>query len=248
MLQNKNVRAIENGWLECWEEAEHAFYYFHPDSGSTQWEHPSNSKVDPDLVFRRKRFKFLYILHQNMKDEDHASMAGSPQRQPVLPLTVDRQQIVFTSYTQLRAEATDSFVLVRTPKITFVKEEGIDSGGVSKDWFLCLTRAFSDPQLCLFRTCNDGGESLCLIDSRSSINTEHLEYFRFVGRILGMVRARRERERGESESESESYPRGVNANTGEKQKKKRIKNQQKRAILTLLFCFCFCFCFCFYFW
>ena len=130
-----------------------------------------------------------------MKDQDHASMAGSPQRQPVLPLTVDRQQIVFTSYTQLRAEATDSFVLVRTPKITFVKEEGIDSGGVSKDWFLCLTRAFSDPQLCLFRTCNDGGESLCLIDSRSSINTEHLEYFRFVGRILGMVRARRERKR-----------------------------------------------------
>jgi hypothetical protein len=243
MLQNKNVRAIENGWLECWEEAEHAFYYFHPDSGSTQWEHPSNSKVDPDLVFRRKRFKFLYILHQNMKEEDHASMAGSPQRQPVLPLTVDRQQIVFTSYTQLRAEATDSFVLVRTPKITFVKEEGIDSGGVSKDWFLCLTRAFSDPQLCLFRTCNDGGESLCLIDSRSSINTEHLEYFRFVGRILGMVRARRER--GESESESDPRGvRGVNANAGEKQKKKRTKNQQKRAILTLLFCFCFCF----YFW
>ena len=75
-------------------------------------------------------------------------------------------------------------------KITFIKEEGIDSGGVSKDWFLCLSRAFADPQLCLFRTCTEGGESVCVIDSRSSINADHLEYFRFVGRILGMVCSR----------------------------------------------------------
>ena len=58
LLANKNVREIEGGWLECWEEQKKAFYYFHPDSGSTQWEHPSNTKVDSDLVFRRKRFKF----------------------------------------------------------------------------------------------------------------------------------------------------------------------------------------------
>ena len=81
-------------------------------------------------------------------------------------------------------------MLFRTPKITFIKEEGIDSGGVSKDWFLCLSRAFADPQLCLFRTCTEGGESVCVIDSRSSINADHLEYFRFVGRILGMVCSR----------------------------------------------------------
>ena len=192
MLSNKNVREIEEGWLECWEEQQKAFYYFHPDSGSTQWDHPSKSKVDADLVFRRKRFKFLYLLHQNMREEQLESSSNnnslaSPERQPVLPLTINRKQLVYTSYTQLRAEATDPMVLMRTPKITFVGEEGIDSGGVSKDWFLCLSRAFSDPQLCLFRTCNDGGETLCLVEPRSSINTEHLEYFRFVGRIIGMA-------------------------------------------------------------
>ena len=188
LLRNKNVREIEGGWIECWEEQQKAFYYFHPDSGSTQWEHPSNTKVDADLVFRRKRFKFLYLLHQNMREDRLEAGMSSPERQPVLPLTINRKQLVYTSYTQLRAEATDSLVLMRTPKISFVGEEGIDSGGVSKDWFLCLSRAFSDPQLCLFRTCNDGGETLCLVEPRSSINTEHLEYFRFVGRILGMVR------------------------------------------------------------
>ena len=189
MLANKNVREIEEGWLECWEEQKKAFYYFHPDSGSTQWEHPSNAKVDSDLVFRRKRFKFLYLLHQNMREAASPGRGGaSPERQPVLPLTIDRKQIVYTSYCQLRAEVTDPLVLARTPKITFLEEEGIDSGGVSKDWFLNLSREFADPHLCLFRSSNEGGETLCVVEPRSSINTEHLEYFRFVGRILGMVR------------------------------------------------------------
>jgi hypothetical protein len=184
---NKNVRSIEGGWLECWDTNEHSFYYFHPHSGCTQWEHPSKvQKADASLVFRRKRFRFLYLLQKEMRGED---VLGAPgESQPVLPLTIDRAQVVFTSFSQLRSEASDPSVLVRVPKVRFIGEAGIDSGGVSKDWFLNLSRTISDPQLCLFRFCEGKDGRLCVVDPRSSINHEHLEYFRFVGRILGMVR------------------------------------------------------------
>ena len=176
---NKNVRSIEGGWLECWDMKEHAFYYFHPHSGCTQWEHPSKVlKADASLVFRRKRFRFLYLLQKEMRIEDE---------QPVLPLSIDRAQVVFTSYSQLRSEASNPNALVRVPKVCYVGEAGIDSGGVCKDWFLSLSRAISDPQLCLFRLCDGERGQVCVIDPRSSVNHEHLEYFRFVGRILGMV-------------------------------------------------------------
>ena len=185
-LNNKNVRSIEGGWLECWDTKEHAFYYFHPHSGCTQWEHPSTvQKADASLVFRRKRFRFLYLLQKGRREADQAGDVGASQ--PVLPLTVNRAQVVYTSFSQLRSEVSSSNILVRVPKITFAGEAGIDSGGVSKDWFLSLSRAISDPQLCLFRFCKGMDGVVCVIDPRSSINQEHLEYFRFIGRILGMV-------------------------------------------------------------
>ena len=171
-----DVVIIEGGWMECWDQKQQALYYFHPHSGCTQWEHPSKVKADPDLVFRRKRFRFLYLLHKS------DAQTGA---QPVLPLSVDRATVVYSSYKQLHIVPPS--LLRCKPRVTFLGEAGIDSGGVSKDWFLNLSRSFADPQLCLFSKNSEGGEQLYEIDARSSINSEHLEYFRFVGRVLGMA-------------------------------------------------------------
>ena len=63
--QIATVGLVSNGWLECWDAKAKQTYYFHPATGSTQWEHPRGTKLDPELVFR-KRFKFLYTLHKEI--------------------------------------------------------------------------------------------------------------------------------------------------------------------------------------
>ena len=184
--QESKLIVIEGGWYKCWDATECAFYYFHPHSGCTQWDHPAQIQhAGSDLVFRRKRFKFLYLLHQHSRPATTDATVEQPAG--VLPLSVDRKRIVFTSFSQLRSEVSHSTKLILKPKVTFVGEAGIDSGGVSKDWFICLSRAFADPQFCLFRRCDDAGGQIYTIDHRSNINSDHLEYFRFVGRVLGMV-------------------------------------------------------------
>ena len=52
-------------------------------------------------------------------------------------------------------------------KIEYVGEVGIDSGGLSKDWFLHVSRELVKPELCLFRPCADGTE--VELDPRSAV-------------------------------------------------------------------------------
>jgi hypothetical protein len=68
--------------------------------------------------------------------------------------------------------------------IKFEGEEGLDYGGMSREWFLSLSEAIFYPELNLFRKCSTGHY---VIDRNSSVNKDHLEYFRFVGTILGMA-------------------------------------------------------------
>ena len=61
-------------------------------------------------------------------------------------------------------------------KIVFEGEAGIDSGGLTKDWFLQLSRGLFNPQFCLLKKHET---KVYHIDSRSGINEEHLKYFHF---------------------------------------------------------------------
>ena len=170
----ERIGLVSNGWLECWDAKAKQTYYFHPATGSTQWEHPRGTKLDPELVFRRKRFKFLYILHK--RDFSNA-------QRDVLPLKIKRQDLVYSSYHQFRNLTPRQLKFV--PKVIFDGEEGVDSGGLTKDWFLELSREFVNPSLVLFRKCNSSKNGQHEIDPRSAINEEHLHYFRFIGQIMG---------------------------------------------------------------
>jgi len=78
----------------------------------------------------------------------------------------------------------DSLTLTRRMFIKFDGEEGLDYGGMSREWFLSLSEAIFSPHLHLFRKC---GNAHYTINRHSSLNGEHLEYFRFIGLILGMA-------------------------------------------------------------
>ena len=78
--------------------------------------------------------------------------------------------------------------------IIFRGEEGLDYGGPAREWFFLLSHQMLNPMYCLFEYVGDKNYQL-QINPASGINPEHLQYFRFIGRTVAMVRRRRRRGR-----------------------------------------------------
>ncbi len=71
--------------------------------------------------------------------------------------------------------------------IVFRGEEGLDYGGPAREWFFHLSHQMLNPMYCLFEYTSEHSYTL-QINSASGVNPEHLTYFRFVGRVIAMVR------------------------------------------------------------
>ena len=170
------VSELPNGWVECWDPGREICYYFNSLTGITQWIHPIHGKggKDPDLNFRKKRFKLLYSIRER----------DWPQGgRKILKMTLRRTHLVVDSFEAIRR--LDVAKLKLKTKVIFSGEEGIDSGGLTKEWFLELSRSLLDPQRCLLAKLEEAkGTIKYHIDHRSSINDQHLQYFHFLGIIL----------------------------------------------------------------
>ncbi|XP_050422047.1 E3 ubiquitin-protein ligase SMURF2 isoform X2 [Adelges cooleyi] len=70
--------------------------------------------------------------------------------------------------------------------VKFRGEEGLDYGGVAREWLYLLSHEMLNPQYGLFQYSREDNYTL-QINPDSSINPEHLSYFHFVGRIIGVA-------------------------------------------------------------
>jgi hypothetical protein len=73
--------------------------------------------------------------------------------------------------------------LHRKLNVSFVGEDGVDAGGLSREFFAILAKEMFNPNYALFMSTEDG----CTFqpNPNSSINPDDLRYFKFVGRIVG---------------------------------------------------------------
>lgn len=62
-------------------------------------------------------------------------------------------------------------------------EEGLDYGGIAREWFFLLSHEVLNPMYCLFEYAGKNNYSL-QINPASSVNPDHLLYFRFIGNYL----------------------------------------------------------------
>jgi len=69
--------------------------------------------------------------------------------------------------------------------IEFVNEEGVDAGGILREWFLLLSKEIFNANYCLFKPSSTG--NTYQPNSQSGINVNHLKYFKFIGQIIGKV-------------------------------------------------------------
>lgn len=68
-------------------------------------------------------------------------------------------------------------------EVTFADERGYDAGGLTREWFTEIAKQMFDTNLGMFRLSDSG--STYYLNPRSYIQNEHLEYFKFIGRIIG---------------------------------------------------------------
>ncbi|CAK7347286.1 unnamed protein product [Dovyalis caffra] len=127
-------------------------------------------RVPRFVDFDNKRAHFRSkIKHQH--DHHH-----SPLR-----ISVRRAYILEDSYNQLRMRSTHD--LKGRLTVHFQGEEGIDAGGLTREWYQLLSRVIFDKGALLFTTV--GNESTFQPNPNSVYQTEHLSYFKFVGRVVG---------------------------------------------------------------
>mmetsp|Transcript_14088 Transcript_14088/g.20124 ORF Transcript_14088/g.20124 Transcript_14088/m.20124 type:complete len:3340 (-) Transcript_14088:211-10230(-) len=121
------------------------------------------------------------VKRQWFKSQVKRLRQNASRRHGNLRLTIRRQNVFEDAYHQLRLRNADE--LRGRLHITFRNEEGVDAGGLSREFFGILAKEMFDPNYALFTSTEDG----CTFqpNQRSDINPDHLTYFRFVGRIVG---------------------------------------------------------------
>jgi E3 ubiquitin-protein ligase HUWE1 len=126
-------------------------------------------KIPRLIDFDNKRAYFRSkIKHQH--DHHH-----SPVR-----ISVRRAYILEDSYNQLRMRSPQD--LKGRLTVHFQGEEGIDAGGLTREWYQLLSRVIFDKGALLFTTV---GNDLTFQPNPNSVyQTEHLSYFKFVGRVV----------------------------------------------------------------
>jgi E3 ubiquitin-protein ligase HUWE1 len=99
----------------------------------------------------------------------------------MLRLVVRRSNLFQDSYTQLTSKSGAQ--MRGKIHIRFQDEEGEDAGGVQREWFNSLSHEIFNPDYALFLPAAHGYAYQPSVFSH--VNTEHLSYFKFVGKVVG---------------------------------------------------------------
>eukprot|EP00923_Selenidium_pygospionis_P036194 GHVN01063509.1.p1 GENE.GHVN01063509.1~~GHVN01063509.1.p1 ORF type:complete len:2691 (+),score=181.71 GHVN01063509.1:353-8425(+) len=124
------------------------------------------------LDFDNKRRHFRRQLKEADRDKGRRN----------LQLSIRRSHIFEDSFKGVMRHSEKEFRLARLT-IKYEGEEGFDEGGLTRDWFLVLSHKMLDCNYALFDRVVSERETY-QPNNLSWINPDHLQYFRFIGRIV----------------------------------------------------------------
>lgn len=106
---------------------------------------------------------------------------SASRRHGSLRLNINRNNVFEEAYQQLRLR--DAAEMRGRLNINFSGEEGIDAGGLTREFYSILAKDIFNPNYALFIATSEG--TTFQPNPNSFVNPDHLQYFRFVGRIVG---------------------------------------------------------------
>uniref|UniRef100_A0A8D0HKY4 E3 ubiquitin-protein ligase n=1 Tax=Sphenodon punctatus TaxID=8508 RepID=A0A8D0HKY4_SPHPU len=175
-LQNEDP--LPEGW-EIRYTREGVRYFVDHNTRTTTFNDPRTGKSsvnkDPQIAYERsfrwKLAQFRYLCQSN----------ALPSH---VKINVSRQTLFEDSFQQIMA--LKPYDLRRRLYVIFRGEEGLDYGGLAREWFFLLSHEVLNPMYCLFEYA--GKSNYCLqINPASTINPDHLSYFCFIGRFIAMA-------------------------------------------------------------
>ncbi|XP_041794881.1 NEDD4-like E3 ubiquitin-protein ligase WWP2 isoform X2 [Chelmon rostratus] len=175
-VENDPLGPLPPGWEKRQDNGR--VYFVNHNTRTTQWDDPrtqgSRQGGSPgayDRSFRWKYHQFRFLCHSN----------ALPSH---VKISVSRQTLFEDSFQQIMN--VKPYDLRRRLYIIMRGEEGLDYGGIAREWFFLLSHEVLNPMYCLFEYA--GKNNYCLqINPASSINPDHLTYFRFIGRFIAMA-------------------------------------------------------------
>ncbi|KAK5815411.1 hypothetical protein F5H01DRAFT_279335, partial [Linnemannia elongata] len=126
------------------------------------------------LEFDNKRNYFTQQVHKRTANQGHYG---------TLQMNVRREMVFIDSFTQLQSRSGEEIKYSKL-NVHFHGEEGVDAGGVTREWFQVLARQMFNPDYAMFKT--SAADKLTYQPNRASwVNPDHLLFFKFIGRVIG---------------------------------------------------------------
>jgi len=152
-------------------------YFVDHNTKTTTWDDPRlPSSLDQNVPQYKRDFrrKLIYFRSQPAM----RILSGQCH------IKVRRSHIFEDAFAEIsRHSATD---LKKRLMIKFDGEDGLDYGGLSREFFFLLSHEMFNPFYCLFEYSAHDNYTL-QINPHSGINPEHLNYFKFIGRVVGLA-------------------------------------------------------------
>uniref|UniRef100_A0A8C0L780 E3 ubiquitin-protein ligase n=1 Tax=Canis lupus dingo TaxID=286419 RepID=A0A8C0L780_CANLU len=173
----QNEEPLPEGW-EIRYTREGVRYFVDHNTRTTTFKDPRNGKSSvtkggPQIAYERSfRWKLAHFRYLCQVLQCHVK------------INVSRQTLFEDSFQQIMA--LKPYDLRRRLYVIFRGEEGLDYGGLAREWFFLLSHEVLNPMYCLFEYA--GKNNYCLqINPASTINPDHLSYFCFIGRFIAMA-------------------------------------------------------------
>ncbi|KAJ2900430.1 hypothetical protein IWW38_000483 [Coemansia aciculifera] len=167
---------LPSGW-EMRLTAQGRVYFVDHNTKTTTWDDPRlPSNLDQNVPQYKRDFRRKYIYFRSQ-----AAMRPVPGQ---CHIKVVRDSVFENSYNEVMRVPVSE--LKKRLMIKFDGEDGLDYGGVSREYFFLLSHEMFNPQYCLFEYSAHDTYTL-QINPHSEINPEHLNYFRFIGRTMGLA-------------------------------------------------------------
>ncbi|KAF8158110.1 HECT-domain-containing protein [Crassisporium funariophilum] len=168
---------LPSGWEMRVTSGTRRVYFVDHNTKTTSWVDPRLSEPsDGDIPQYKRdyRRKVVYLRSQ--------------PAMRVLPgpceVRIKRTRLLEDSYAAVMSLTVENSK--RKLVIAFEGEDGLDYGGVSREWFFLLSHEILNPSYGLFEYSTHDNYTL-QISHASGINPDHLSYFKFIGRCLGLA-------------------------------------------------------------
>ncbi|TFK61394.1 HECT-domain-containing protein [Pluteus cervinus] len=173
---NTTLGPLPSGW-EMRLTSTGRVYFVDHNTRTTTWDDPRlPGQVDDNAPQYKRdyRRKVIYFRSQ-------PKMRTLPGKCEV---KVRRARLLEDSYNSVMQHTGED--LKRRLMVNFDGEDGLDYGGVSREWFFLLSHEMFNPSYGLFEYSTHDNYTL-QINPASGINPDHLSYFKFIGRCLGLA-------------------------------------------------------------